>query len=219
MNNTKHCCKASLKEKLSGESTLSWLPHVVEHEDLEEPLILLHKRLTSLKDPAIQDFTEACNDPLLSSLLLSFITGNRTSLQASLSVILQGLMRSREITDILKKFGHGISYRDVRALYQSWPMHDSKANSTCPDALADGFLGTGILDNDDFQDDTLTGADRFHRTNVMFVQPDDVAAIDSREDHSPLQLVKSDDLKNTSTQQHTIPTNSETQSASIAQGG
>ena len=135
-----------------------------------------------LKDPAIQDFTEACNDPritTLSSLLLSFITGNRTSLQASLSVTLHGLTRSREITDILKKLGLGISYRDVLSLYESWAMHDIKAISTCPDpdTLADGFPGTGILDNDDFQDDTLTGADTSHRTNVMFVQPDDVAAM------------------------------------------
>lgn len=114
------------------------------------------------------------------------------------------MTRSREITDILKKFGLGISYRDVLALYESWAMHDIKANSTCPDALADGFPGNCILDNDDFQDDTLTGADTSHRTNVMFIQPDDFAAIDSREDHSPLQLVKSDDLKNTSTEQHKI---------------
>ena len=107
---------------------------------------------------------------------------------------LQGLTRSCEITDILKKLGPGISYRDVLALYESWAMYDIKANSTCPDTLADGFPWTGILDYDDFQDDTLTGADTSHRTNVMFVQPDDVATIDSREDHSPLQLVKSDDL-------------------------
>ena len=196
-----------LTEKLSGESDRSWPPHVVVFENVDEPHILLRKLLTWLKDPAIQDFTEACNDPritTLSSLLLSFITGNRTSLQASLSVTLHGLTRSREITDILKKLGLGISYRDVLALYESWAMHDIKANLTCPDTLADGFPGTGILDNDDFQDDTLTGADTSHRTNVMFVQPDDVAAIDSREDHSPLQLVKSDDLKNTSTEQHKI---------------
>ena len=35
--------------------------------------------------------------------------------------------------------------------------------------LTDGFPGTAILDNDDFQDDTLTGADTSHCTNVMFV--------------------------------------------------
>ena len=187
-----------LKEKLTAESDLSWPPHVVELEDVKEPHMFLRKLLTWLKDPNIQDFTEMCDDPqtvALSSLLLSFITGNRTSFQASLSVTLHGLTRSREITDILKKFGLGISYRDVRSLYESWVMHAITANSTCPDELAEGYPGTGILDNDYFQDDTLTGADTSHRTNVMFVQPDDVAAIKSEEDQSPLQLVKSDDLK------------------------
>ena len=116
-------------------------------ENVKESHILLCKLLAWLKDPAIQDFTEACNDLQMATclLFLSFNTGNCTSSQASLSVTLHELTRSCEITDVLKKFGLGISYRHVFALYESWAMHDIKANSTGPDAIADVFLGTGIL--------------------------------------------------------------------------
>ena len=114
------------------------------------------------------------------------------------------MTQSHEITDILKKFSFGISQRDVRALYELWSMYDIKANWwTCPNMLADGFPGTGILDNGDIQDDTLTGADTFHKTNIVFV-PNDVVAIDSREYRSMLQMVKPDDLKNASTDQNNI---------------
>ena len=88
-------------------------------------------------------------------------------------------------------------------LNKSRPIHDFKANSTCP--------------VDDFQDDTLRGVDMSHQTNVMFVQPDDVTAR-PREDHSPLQLVKTDDLKNASTRQQPSLKNHETMSACTAQG-
>ena len=74
------------------------------------------------------------------------------------------------------------------ALYEACAVHDITSNTACPDELADGFPGTSIMDNDDFQDDTLTGADTSHRTNVMFVQPDDVVALHSEEDRPSLQL-------------------------------
>ena len=196
-----------LKEKLTGDPGMSWPPHVDELEDIVEPNVLLRQLVTWLKDPTTTDFTEPCNDPqiaALSSLLLSFITGKRSSFQASLSVTLHGLTRSRELVDILKKFALGISYQDVLNLYDTWAMHDIEANTTCPDDLADGFPGTGILDNDDFQDDTLTGANTSHRTNVMFVQPDDVMVTDTAEDRPILNMAKSDDMKNVSTLQHKV---------------
>ena len=44
-------------------------------------------------------------------------------------------------------------------------------NKECPAELAEGIPGTGILYNNDFRDDTLTGADMSNHTDVMFVQP------------------------------------------------
>ena len=197
-----------LKETYAEHEGLSWPPHVDQLESIEEPPKLLRQILTWLKDPdSTNDFTESCDDPqvaALSSLLFAFITGKRTSFQVNLSVTLHGLTRSREIVDVIRKFGLGIGYKDVLALYDTWAMDDIKTNETCPLELADGFPGTGVLDNDDFKDDTLTGADTSHRTNVMFVQPDDVEPVDSEEDRSVLQLAKSDDVKNMSTSQHKI---------------
>lgn len=196
-----------LRETLKEDEGLPWPLRVDELESFEEPHKLLGKLLTWLKDPDSNDFTEACDDPqvvALSSLLFSFITGKRTSFQANLSVTLHGLTRSREIIDILRKFALGISYKDVLDLYNAWTMDDIKANTTCPDELADGFPGTGVLDNDDFKDDTLTGADTTHRTNVMFVQPEYITPIESEKDRPILSLAKSDDVKNLSTSQHKV---------------
>ncbi len=196
-----------LREKITDDTAFSWPPHVDELENCEEPHSLLRQLLTWLKDPNISDFSEACDNPqitALSSLLFSFITGKRTPFQANLSVTIHGLTRSREIIDILKKFALGISYKDVLALYEAWAVHDIKSNTTCPDELADGFPGTGIMDNDDFQDDTLTGADTSHRTNVMFIQPDNVVGVQSEEDRPSLQLTKSADALSLASSQHKI---------------
>ena len=41
----------------------------------------------------------------------------------------------------------------------------------CPYEIAVGRPAIAIVDNDDFKNDTLTGAGQAHRTNVMYVQP------------------------------------------------
>ena len=46
-------------------------------------------------------------------------------------------------------------------------------NDGFPEELAEYLPGVAIMDNDDFQDDKLTGAETSHRTNIMFVQPED----------------------------------------------
>ena len=57
-----------------------------------------------------------------------------------------------------------------------------------------------MLDNDDFQDDTLTCSNTSHRTNVMFVQTENL--LSSSSDSSKLTLAKPKDLKNITTEQH-----------------
>ena len=96
-----------LKEKLKGDASINWLPHVEELDQDERPNDLLRKSLTWLKDPAAIDFSESCLDPeavALSSLLFSFITGKHTPLKIKLSMTVHGLTRSHEIIDLLKKF-------------------------------------------------------------------------------------------------------------------
>ena len=61
------------------------------------------------------------------------------------------------------------------------------------------------MDNDDFQDSTLTGAETSHRTNVMFVPPEDT--VDKvREDREKLTLAKPFEIKEIAAEQHKIKT-------------
>ena len=65
-------------------------------------------------------------------------------------------------------------------MYLTWPnfsvchvttVHKSYVTTV---TIFHNYPGTAILGNDDFKDDTLTGADTSQRTNVMFVQRKDI---------------------------------------------
>ena len=61
------------------------------------------------------------------------------------------------------------------------------------------------MNNDDFQDDTLTGAETCHQTNVMFAQPEDTVDKVS-EDREKLTLAKPFEIKEIAAEQHKITT-------------
>ena len=105
----------------------------------------------------------------LTSLIQSHLSKERTSVKTPVSCTLYGLTRSREVIDVLGKLGIGISYHDVKTLYASWAKQELQ-QSLCHPEIADGEPGCAIIDSDDFKDDTLTGSETSHRTNVMFVQ-------------------------------------------------
>jgi hypothetical protein len=48
-------------------------------------------------------------------------------------------------------------------------MHHLERCSICPDEISEGEPSISIIDNDDFNNDTLTGGGTAHRTNVMFL--------------------------------------------------
>lgn len=75
-----------------------------------------------------------------------------------------------------KKLGLGISYQDVKNLYATWALQDKKSGC-CPREIASGYPATAVMDNNDFKDDTLTGADTSHRINVMFVQREELQTL------------------------------------------
>ena len=114
-------------------------------------------------------------------------------MKTKLSCTVHGLTRCCEIIDIIIKLGLGISYQDVKNLYATWTYNDIKSSS-CPIEIAKDFPGTAIMDNDDFQDDTLTGAETSHRTNVMFVQPECIVNKEASEIDQPI-LSTHQDLK------------------------
>ena len=63
--------------------------------------------------------------------------------------------------------------------------------------------GTVIMDNDDFKDDTLTGSNTSHRTNVMFVQPE-IYAASPEVTRQSLTIPTTSDVKSLCTAQHTV---------------
>ena len=88
--------------------------------------------------------------------------------------IIYGLSQSRELVDLCKKFGFGISHQNIKNLSASWAKAEAE-NGSCPSEIANKYRAIVVMDNDDFKTDTLTGASETnHRTNVMFVQNEDL---------------------------------------------
>lgn len=130
------------------------------------------------------------------------MSGNRTSFKTRLSVTLHVLTRNREIIDLMHKFFLGINYKDVVSLNDAWAKFVIETNRTCPEELAISMPGTAVMDNDDFKHGTLTGANTLHRTNVMFVQPQDLTnnMVDS---HPPLSITSAKSMTDLCTAEHT----------------
>ena len=56
-----------------------------------------------------------------------------------------------------------------------WTYNDLTNPHFCPMEISEGSPCVVVVDNDDFKSDTLTGdATAAHRTNVMFIQPEDL---------------------------------------------
>ncbi|KAG0711621.1 hypothetical protein GWK47_020229 [Chionoecetes opilio] len=178
----------------SQAQVMSWPPHVDELVDEEDSEELLYKFVTLLKKPKVGEDQKDPAVLALTSLLTSYITGKRTSFKVRLAVMLYGLTQSREIIDLMHKFSFGISYKDVLNLYDAWAKFDIETNRACPDELAMGQPGTTVMGNDEFKDDTLTGANTSHRTNVMFVQPQDLVET-SAVSRQSLSIPTADDMK------------------------
>ena len=56
----------------------------------------------------------------------------------------------------------------------SWAKAEAE-NGSCPSVIANKYPAVVVMDNEDFNTDTLTGASETnHRTNVMLVQNEDL---------------------------------------------
>ena len=88
--------------------------------------------------------------------------------------IIYGLSRSRELFELCKKFGIGVSYQDIKNLLASWAKAEAE-NGSFPSEIANKYPAEVVMDNDDFKTDTLIGASETnHQTNVIFVQNEDL---------------------------------------------
>ena len=103
-------------------------------------------------------------------MLTYYATSSPTTTSVNLGMYLHGLSRSKELVDIFHKVGVCINYASVFLLKDAWAVHDLQLYADCPNEIAEDKPGVIIVDNDDFQNDTLTGGNTSHRTNVMYVQ-------------------------------------------------
>ena len=197
-----------LREQVEATNTVPWPPHVSELEREEDLNELLLKLITWLKHPNTSEVNDNASVRSIGSILTSYITGMRTSFEVNLSVLLHGLTKSREIVDLLHKDGLGISYNDVLMLRDFWVFSDLKCSPNCPPELAFGKPAVAVVDNDDFNSDTLTGAGQAHRTNVMFVQPETFdEPLENQEDRTQMtpQFLSTSLKEIGSDMQHVIP--------------
>ena len=130
----------------------------------------------------------------ISSLITSFIIGKRSRIQVQLTNLLYGLTRNREIVDATKQLGIGISYQDIKNLYTTWASLGMEKGCRSLPEITLNYPATAIVDNDDFKSDSLTGKfESDHRTNVMFVQKEDLIHIQNAAERA--ELVKGNQLK------------------------
>ena len=157
-----------LREEITKVRILPWPPQVRELEQEENTSPLLVQFISSLRKPG-KVITDA-KVLALASMLTYYATSRPTTTSVNLGMYLHGLSRSRELVDIFHKVGVCINYASVLLLKDAWAVHDLQLCSDCPNEIAEGKPGVIIVDNDDFQNDTLTGGNTSHRTNVMYVQ-------------------------------------------------
>ena len=106
----------------------------------------------------------------LASMLTYYATSSPTITSVNFGMHLHGVSRSKELVDVFHRVGACTSYASVLLLKDAWAVHDLQLCSDCPNKIAEDKPGIIIVDNDDFQNDTLTWGNTSHRTNVMFVQ-------------------------------------------------
>ena len=148
--------------------TITWPPTV---DELEEEETYNHLLLNTVRALARKPKDDMSPDLLsLTSLLTQLILKEPTPTAIRSTVTRHGISRSREMVDTDSKLGIGIPYEKLLFLRDTWALHDMQSADDCPRDIAEGKPGIGILDNDDFREDTLTGKGTSHRTNYMLIQ-------------------------------------------------
>ena len=166
-----------LRDEIRQTVKVPWPPQVSELEQEEDLSPLLVQLISLLKKTGqAKPDAKTC---ALASMLTYHVTGSPTITTVNLGMNLHGLTRSKELVDTFHKVGACIGYGLVRLLRDAWAVHDLQLCTDCPNEIMEDKAGVIIVDNDDFHNDTLTGANTSHRTNVMYVQRD------SLEDQGP----------------------------------
>ena len=97
-----------IKEKAKHLQQMQW-PSTIEEACEKMDDNLLTEFVSWLRSPNPNEVKDLPKVYAIASLLQSFITRKRTNFQVQLTNIIYGLTRSRELVDVMKKMGLGIS--------------------------------------------------------------------------------------------------------------
>ena len=97
----------------------------------------------------------------------SLITRKPTPKQALIGLTLHRFTGSKEGADELHKFGHGISYDNIKKYNRFW----GKSQAPVQKRLIKSIPLHSTIDNDDGCQETMTGSGTSHHTNSTFFQP------------------------------------------------
>ena len=104
-----------------------------------------------MKFPNKSSIDDSATLRTIAPILTSYITGNHTSFQTNIAVMLHGLTKSREVVDVMNQHGLGVSYDEVLMVCDYWVVNDNKRSLYCPFEVAEGKPAIVIVDNDDFK--------------------------------------------------------------------
>ncbi|KAL7406316.1 hypothetical protein ABVT39_017681 [Epinephelus coioides] len=141
-----------IREDIKSIKLVPWPLRVQELEEEEEFSPLMVQLLSALrgeKGVHLSPSTLA-----VTSLITQYVTKRPTTTAINATITLHGMTRSKELVDSYYKLGMG--YPNLLLLRDVWTMHDLEQCSVCPNEIAEGEPSIGIIDNDDFLNDTLT---------------------------------------------------------------
>ena len=101
----------------------------------------------------------------------SMITHKRSVKSTALSLTVHRMTGSKEITTLLNKCGHGVSYSDVRLLNNTWAqLVTEQSRRKIPPGFVKGRAVHVTIDNSDGRQQTITGSHTTHHTNGTLFQ-------------------------------------------------
>ena len=117
-----------VSKRVKRKPTVPWPSNVDDLEEGEEVCELLVQLLTWLKQLKRKSVDLSPTTLSLASMIMYYITGQRTNTVINMGVNVHGMTRSKDLMETLHKSGVCISYADTLRLYDSllMPQHPSR---------------------------------------------------------------------------------------------
>jgi len=117
-----------VSKRVKSAPTVPWPSNIDDIEEGEEVCELLVQLLTWLKQNTRKSVDLSPTTLSLASMIMYYITGQRTNTVINMGVYVHGMTRSKDLMETLHKSGVCISCADTLLLYDSllMPQHPSR---------------------------------------------------------------------------------------------